>query len=80
MAPQAATKLTQQLKPFRLLHGLESLVACQAIDLRANVQLSAPAQTLYSAIRANIPMLDTDRAMGPDINKATDTLREHCKE
>ncbi len=74
LAPQAATKLTQQLKACRLLFGLEALVACQAIDLRDQKPLGSSVENVHGLIREKIPMLDADRAMGADIDLAAEIL------
>ena len=79
MAPQAATKLSQQLKAFRLLIGLEVLVACQAIDLREHNPVGGVAEKLHALIRAQIPMLASDRPIGSDINLAAQILESHCQ-
>ncbi len=74
MTPQTAQKLNAQMNAFELLAGLESLVACQAIDLRKKVQLGEIPKRAYESIRSVTPMLEGDRALGTDINKAAAAL------
>jgi len=72
--PSVARKLSRQLHPFRHLIGLETLVACQAIDLRKPSSKSALTIRLHKAVRDKIPMMVEDRPMGNDINLATKIL------
>jgi len=74
MTPLAATKLQQLIKPFKLLSGLEALVACQAIDLRKPEKMSLLTGMLHGLIRGKIPMMKEDRALGEDINTCTEIL------
>lgn len=72
--PATTKKLSRQLHPFKLLFGLEALVACQALDLRKPDKKSPLTTKLYKAIRAEVPMLIEDRPLGQDINTVTKIL------
>jgi len=74
MTPLAASKLHLQIKPFKLMSGLEAIIACQAIDLRNPTQLSQLTSMLHAQIREKIPMMQNDRAMGQDINTCAELL------
>ncbi len=65
--PLAARKLGEGLDAWRLLIGIEAMVAAQAVDLRAPKALGAAGQALFERVRAAVPMLGEDRAIGPDV-------------
>ena len=65
--PLAARKLGQGLDAWRLLVGVEAMVAAQAIDLRTPKALGAAGRALFDRVRAAVPALDEDRATGPDV-------------
>lgn len=75
MTPAAALKLSEQTADFHLLCGIEALVAAQAIDLRTIDAMPPLVRRLHSGLRAEIPTLHDDRALGPDIQIAADALR-----
>ncbi|QGX96862.1 histidine ammonia-lyase [Roseovarius faecimaris] len=75
LTPLAAAKLIDQMRAFHLLAGTEAMAAAQAIDLRAPERLSPVVKTLHSAIRADVAMLQQDRPLGQDIERAAETLR-----
>ncbi len=52
MTPLAARKLDEQCEAWRLLIGVEALVAAQAVDLRAPASLGVVAERLHAPIRA----------------------------
>lgn len=82
MAPMtslAARKLTQQTESLKLLSGLEALVSCQALDLRAPAKTSKLAGSFRTALRQTVPMLSEDRAISSDIETATNTLATYCE-
>ena len=65
--PLAARKLGDQLEAWRLLIGIEAMVAAQAVDLRAPLALGAAGRILHPCIRASLPALAEDRATGPEV-------------
>ena len=75
MTPLAASKLIDQMHAFHMLAGAEALVAAQGLDLRAPEALSPTVTALHAAIRAAVPPLGEDRALGAYIGAATEALR-----
>jgi histidine ammonia-lyase len=70
-------KLAQSLARVRYLVAIESIVAAQAVDLRAvaPATLGEGARAAYDAVRAEVAMLDEDRPLGPDVERVAATLR-----
>lgn len=66
----AVSKLTEQMEPLRWLVSIEAMLAAQAVDLRRGggetVSLSAATAGLYKTVREATPVLEADRATGPD--------------
>jgi histidine ammonia-lyase len=73
--PLTIRKLEEQLQPFRLLLAIEALVAAQAVDLRGRPRLSPATHLLFTAIRAEVPMLQEDRPTGPDVDRVATLLQ-----
>lgn len=78
MTPHAAAKLARQLESFRLLIGMEGLVATQALDLGSPRLAGAHASALYRAIRDRCPRLDADRPLGEDVETAAQVMETRC--
>nr|WP_300001702.1 histidine ammonia-lyase [Tissierella sp.] len=64
------------LNNSRKVIAMEILCACQAIDLRGNKGLGKGTGAAYDIIRENISMLEKDRIMHVDIEKAEEILKE----
>lgn len=73
--PLVIRKLEEQLLPLRLLVAIEALVACQAVDLRPGARLAPATSLLHETIRAGVPMLAQDRALGPDVDRVCALLQ-----
>jgi histidine ammonia-lyase len=73
-APLVVEKTAKILDNARYILGIEAMHAAQAVDLRGSIQLGAGSQVLYEAIRAQVPFLDQDRPLTPDIQAAYDVL------
>ncbi len=69
MAPQSVAKAGAMVPHLRMLAAVELLAAAQAIDLRGLPRdaLGAGTARAYDSVRARVPMLDTDRPQGPDV-------------
>jgi histidine ammonia-lyase len=67
MSMTAALKAERAVSRAREVVAIELLCACQAIDLLAPLETSAPLQQVHRAVRSRVPMLDADRAPAPDI-------------
>jgi histidine ammonia-lyase len=70
-------KLAECLDRACYLVAIECLIAAQAVDLRElpPEALGAGARRLYQRIRAEVPMLDHDRPLGPDIDRVAQLVR-----
>jgi histidine ammonia-lyase len=70
-------KLAECLDRACYLVAIESLIASQAVDLRElrAEALGAGARALYQKVRAEVPMLDHDRPLGPDIDRVAQLVR-----
>ena len=64
------------LNNSRKVIAMEILCACQAIDLRGNKGLGKGTAPAYEIIRKNITVLEKDRVMHIDIDKAEEILKE----
>jgi len=76
-SPMAANVVarTAEIPPLlRYIAAIELMTAAQMIDLRKvdRASLGTGAAAAYDAVRAQVPMLDEDRPLGPDV----DTLAE----
>ena len=71
MATHGARRLALMADNAAHVVAIELLAACQGLDLHENnaIPSSAPLQAVRSAIRAQIPVLDDDRLMSPDITR-----------
>lgn len=56
--------------------GIEYLAACQAIDLRGKYELGKGTNVGFNLLREHVPMLNNDRVMYVDINRAAALLIE----
>jgi histidine ammonia-lyase len=70
-------KLAECLDRACYLVAIDSLIASQAVDLRElrAEALGAGARALYQKVRAEVPMLDHDRPLGPDIDRVAHLVR-----
>ncbi len=69
MGPVAARKAKQILENSQYVLAIEALTACQALEFRKPLKPGRGAQFLYDTIRAEIPSVDTDRYLHPDIEQ-----------
>jgi histidine ammonia-lyase len=56
--------------------ALEALGAAQALDLRAPLQAGPATRAVHDAIRAQVPFVEHDRELGPDIEAAVELVRD----
>jgi histidine ammonia-lyase len=63
----AALKAASALELARRVVAIEMLFACQAIDLLAPLQTSAPLRRVHARVREIVPTLTDDRPPAPDI-------------
>lgn len=68
MGTIAARKAMEIAKNVRRVLAMELMCACQAIDMRNNLQLGQGTKPAYDAVREKVSMLHEDRELYPDIN------------
>jgi histidine ammonia-lyase len=67
MSMWAAIKAWRAVELATEVVAIEVLAACQALDLLAPLGTSPRLEAVRSAVRADVPHLDTDRSPAPDI-------------
>ena len=67
MSMTAALKAERAVSRAREVVAIELLCACQAIDLLAPLTTSPALARVHALVRADVPALDQDRALAPDI-------------
>ena len=68
MSMGAALKAARVVELARLVISIELLAAAQALDLLAPLATSPALARIHAALRADVPMLVTDRPPAPDID------------
>jgi histidine ammonia-lyase len=76
MATFAARRLGNMNDNTRSILAIEYLAAAQGVDLLAPLTSSPPLQAALRALRAQVPPLGDDRMLAPDIEAATQLLRD----
>jgi histidine ammonia-lyase len=71
MATHGARRVGQMAQNAAAIIGIELLAAAQGIDFRKPLATSPALAKAMAAIRAEVPFLDRDRVMAPDMAKAT---------
>ena len=75
MSAHAARRLLPMADNVAAILGIELLAATQGCDFHAPLNSSPPLEHVRSLIRAQVPHLDDDREMAPDIAKAIALVR-----
>lgn len=75
MSAHAARRLLPMAENAAAIIGIELLVAAQGCDFHAPLTSSAPLETLRRTIRRQVPRLQADRFLAPDIAAATTLVR-----
>jgi histidine ammonia-lyase len=75
MATHAARRLLPMLDNATAIVGIELLAAAQGCDLRAPLRSSAPLERVRARLRTEVPHLDDDRYLHPDLIAATALVR-----
>ncbi|MGY6410319.1 MAG: histidine ammonia-lyase [Alkalilacustris sp.] len=70
MAAHGARRLGPMAENLSVILGVEALCAAQGVEFRAPLRTSAPLQAAIAALRADIPRLQGDRLLAPDIARA----------
>ena len=76
MATHAARRLHEMAGNLAAILGIELLVAAQGIDLRAPHRTSPLLQRAHSALRREVPMLEDDRLLAPELELAARRIRD----
>ena len=70
MAAHGAVRLGRMVDNLHYILGVELLCAAQGIEFRAPLQTSASLQAAVARLRAEVPRLEEDRYMAPEIETA----------
>jgi histidine ammonia-lyase len=75
MAAHAARRLLPMAENLTQILAIELLAACQGCDFHGDLKSSAPLEAVRHRLRGEVPHLDDDRYMAPDIAKAAALVR-----
>jgi histidine ammonia-lyase len=75
MAAHAARRLLPMAENLTQILAIELLAACQGCDFHAPLASSAQLERVRSLLRAQVPHLDDDRYLAPDIAAAANLIR-----
>lgn len=75
MAAHGARRLLKMAKNADYVLGIELIAAAQACDFHAPLKSSNALEALRALVRSQVPPLDHDRLMHPDIEAATALIR-----
>jgi histidine ammonia-lyase len=70
MAAHGARRLGRMVENLNVILGVEAMCAAQGVEFRAPLTTSAPLQHTVARLRADIPHLQDDRYMAPDLAQA----------
>ncbi|NGX57430.1 MAG: Histidine ammonia-lyase [Chlamydiae bacterium] len=76
MGLASARKFAKITHHVSTILSIELCVACQAIDMREAAPLGKGTSLLYELLREYIPMLDDDRIIAEDVNKAVEVFEK----
>ena len=77
MATFAGMKLNKIADNVLHILSIETLAACQAIDLKAPLKTSPLLQTYLDLVRAQVPFYEDDRYFGADLAKAHQAINQY---
>ena len=70
MSAHGARRLQRMTANLSVILGIEALCAAQGIEQRAPLVTSTPLQAVIARLRSQVPALQQDRYLAPDINAA----------
>ena len=70
MAAHGARRLHRMTANLSVILGIEAMCAAQGIEQRAPLVTSGPLQSAMTCLRADVPSLQQDRYLAPDIRAA----------
>ncbi|XP_050696685.1 histidine ammonia-lyase-like [Eriocheir sinensis] len=73
----AARKALMVVENVEHVIAIELLAACQAIEFLRPLKTTTPLEEVFKVVRSVVGPLDKDRFMAPDIDAATELLREN---
>jgi histidine ammonia-lyase len=76
MGTIAARKAFSILENVKNVIAIEYMCAAQGLDLLAPLKASKPIEAAKSVIRKEVPMLEDDRALSPDIEKIRNLMND----
>ncbi|MEX0365629.1 MAG: histidine ammonia-lyase [Ruegeria sp.] len=76
MAAHGARRLTRMVNNLNYILGIELMCAAQGVEFRAPLTTSAPLQQVIARLRTDIPSLDEDRYLAPDLETAKHLVAE----
>ncbi len=75
MAAHGAFRLARMNANLSVILGVELMCAAQGIEARAPLATSDPLNRAIAMLRTDVPTLEQDRYLAPDINAATELVR-----
>ncbi|MGC4029257.1 MAG: histidine ammonia-lyase [Steroidobacteraceae bacterium] len=75
MAAHGARRLLPMVENASAVVAIELLIAAQGCDFRAPLRSSTPLEAVRAELRAQVPMLEDDRYLYPDMQKAAALVR-----
>jgi histidine ammonia-lyase len=75
MAAHAARRLLPMAENLTQILGIELLAGCQGCDFHGSLASSEPVERVRRLVRAQVPYLEDDRYLAPDIAAAADLVR-----
>ena len=75
MATHAAWRLLKMNANLGRILGIELLTAAQGLEFRKPLSTSTPLLSVLAAVRAEVPPLQEDRFLAPDLEKAAILIR-----
>ncbi len=76
MAAHAARRLARMATNLEVILGVEAICAAQGIGFRAPLETSAPLRAVIARLREEVPPLEADRYMAPDLAAAARLVAE----
>ncbi|WP_096785650.1 histidine ammonia-lyase [Rhodobacter sp. CZR27] len=70
MAAHGARRLGRMTENLAVILGVEAVCAAQGIDFRAPLRTSAPLRQVLATLRAEVPRIEADRILAPDLATA----------
>jgi histidine ammonia-lyase len=74
MAAHGAYRLMRMVANLAVIQGVEALCAAQGIEARAPLRTSPRLERVIARVRCDVPGLEQDRYMAPDLQSAADLM------